>query len=457
MFAVSKLTAVTQSSSSKCRSLKTHLIILMASMPWPHGISPIKCRTKSKPRTHGVGKIRNPTIVSRKDTKGKPQPVPQISEKYKKLSSMQQAKSEAKQQAQHHPSKETQVQLGYRYLLGQQGVPRDPAKAVELWTAAAAADSAVAQYHLGWAHWFGLGLTKNETKGKQLMLQAATRLEELKELATQRTQGDSMAMFCVAHIYNLGQGVQTNEKLAVEWYKKAAGAGNALAQFSLGVCYHNGQGVQQDFKKAVEWFTKAAEAGYALAQFSLGVCYENGQGVQQDFKKAVEWYTKAAEAGNALAQENLGECYENGQGVQQDFKKAVEWFTKAAEAGNAPAQNNLGECYENGQGVQQDFKKAVEWYTKAAEAGDADAQNNLGECYENGQGVQQDSNKARLNGRSPGDITDFETNNKKLIAMFSELSTAVFNELEETIEFVYTNSSLLFIESVKYGLQLVLG
>eukprot|EP00808_Paulinella_micropora_P031745 g37277.t1 len=68
----------------------------------------------------------------------------------------QEAKSEAKQQAQHH--KETQVQLGYRYLLGQQGVPRDPAKAVELWTAAAAADSGCGPIPpgVGPLVWFGI-------------------------------------------------------------------------------------------------------------------------------------------------------------------------------------------------------------------------------------------------------------------------------------------------------------
>eukprot|EP00808_Paulinella_micropora_P009558 g76511.t1 len=234
-----------------------------------------------------------------------------------------------------------QVQLGYRYLLGQ-GVPRDLAKAVELWTAAAAADSAVAQYHLGYAHWYCLGLAQNETKGEQLMLQAAARLEELKELATQGTQGDIMAMFCVARIYDKGQGVQINKKLAVEWYEKAAGAGNALAQSNLGWCYKKGRGVQQDFKKAVELYTKAAEAGNALAQSNLGVCYNNGQGVRKGSKKAVEWYTKAAEAGIASAQSNLGWCYEKGQGVQKDLKKAVELYTKAAEAGNALACSNLG-------------------------------------------------------------------------------------------------------------------
>eukprot|EP00808_Paulinella_micropora_P022103 g17991.t1 len=43
-------------------------------------------------------------------------------------------KTDAKKQAQNHLSKETEVQLGYRYLLCQ-SVPRDHAKAVELWTA----------------------------------------------------------------------------------------------------------------------------------------------------------------------------------------------------------------------------------------------------------------------------------------------------------------------------------
>src|SRR5207245_1373088 len=67
-----------------------------------------------------------------------------------------------------------------------------------------------------------------------------------------------------------------DEKLAVEWYRKAAEQGYAAAQFNLGVSYAKGAGIAKDEKLAVEWYRKAAEQGDADARYGLGVCYANG-------------------------------------------------------------------------------------------------------------------------------------------------------------------------------------
>eukprot|EP00808_Paulinella_micropora_P024788 g10018.t1 len=129
------------------------------------------------------------------------------------------------------------------------------------------------------------------------MHQAATRLEELKELAA---QGDSMVMFCVVKIYYSGQG-------AVEWYKKVFFRmfNNEDEILAVECLSPEWQGVQKDDRKAVEWYKKAAEAGYSLAQTNLVACYWNGEGVQKHEQKAVELLKKATEAGYAVAQINL--------------------------------------------------------------------------------------------------------------------------------------------------------
>ena len=190
-------------------------------------------------------------------------------------------------------------------------------------------------------------------------------------------------------MYDQGEGVPQDYKLAVEWYRIAAEQGEARAQSNLGYMYDQGKGVPQDYKLAVEWYRKAAEQGNAQAQFNLGYMYAGGKGVPQDYKLAVEWHRKAAEQGNAIAQFNLGVMYAGGKGVPQDYKLAVDWYRKAAEQGNAQAQFNLGYMYDQGKGVPQDYKLAVEWYRKAAEQGYASAQLNLGCMYGNGKGVPQ--------------------------------------------------------------------
>ena len=111
--------------------------------------------------------------------------------------------------------------------------------------------------------------------------------------------------------------------------------GNDIAQYNLALMYNDGRGVTQDYKQAVKLYRKAAEQGLASAQFNLGNMYNDGKGVTQDYKQAEKWYRKAAKQGLAHAQGNLGFMYGMGQGVVQDNKIAHMWFNIAATNGNS--------------------------------------------------------------------------------------------------------------------------
>ena len=221
----------------------------------------------------------------------------------------------------------------------------------------------------------------------------ATAFANFKELAA---QGIAEAQFNLGLMYEKGQGVVQDYKLAVYLYAKAAEQGVALAQSNLGFMYDKGRGVAQDHKQAVYWYAKAAAQGNAYAQTNLGVSYSTGHGVAQDYKQAVYWYAKAAAQGVAEAQFNLGGMCYQGQGVAQDYKQAVYWLEKAAAQGYAKAQSNLGSMYYQGQGVVQDYKQAAYWFAKEAEQGHAQAQFNLGAMYDDGKGVVQDYVKAHM-------------------------------------------------------------
>jgi len=89
--------------------------------------------------------------------------------------------------------------------------------------------------------------------------------------------------------------------------KAAAESGDSNAQYILANLYNNGQGVEFDDQLAVEWYKKSAEQNNDLAQYSLGIMYEFGEGdLDQDEQEAKKWYRLAADNGNYFAQNKLG-------------------------------------------------------------------------------------------------------------------------------------------------------
>ena len=57
---------------------------------------------------------------------------------------------------------------------------------------------------------------------------------------------------------------------AVRWYRMAAEQGDSVAQYSLANMYDFGHGVPQDLAEAARWYRMAADRGHIYAQFNLG-------------------------------------------------------------------------------------------------------------------------------------------------------------------------------------------
>lgn len=69
-------------------------------------------------------------------------------------------------------------------------------------------------------------------------------------------------------MYDNGEGMPEDNKMAVYWYTKAAKQGDPDAQYNLAVSYDNGEGVAENDRNAAYWYTQAAEQGYLKAQFT---------------------------------------------------------------------------------------------------------------------------------------------------------------------------------------------
>lgn len=189
--------------------------------------------------------------------------------------------------------------------------------------------------------------------------------------------GEHEAQFQMGVSYDIGRSVKKSKKEAAKWYMRAASKNNVRALYELGCCYYYGDGVRMDNRAAYSRFKRAAERGHAWAIFMLGECYFHGYGVEKDEEEAVKWYIKAASKDIIPAVYELGYCYYHGYGTNEDKKEALDLFRKADEKDYARATCIIGDYYYSGTVVGKDEEEAIKYYNKAAELGCEEARKKL--------------------------------------------------------------------------------
>ena len=76
-------------------------------------------------------------------------------------------------------------------------------------------------------------------------------------------KGNADAQFNLGYAYFFGLGVEPDDNEAFRLYQLAADQGFPVAMFAVGDCYYLGRGVEKDLAKAAEWYRKSLDAGYA--------------------------------------------------------------------------------------------------------------------------------------------------------------------------------------------------
>jgi len=102
------------------------------------------------------------------------------------------------------------------------------------------------QLDLGYKYLLGEEIAADHKKAAKLFRKAAEN-------------GNSNAQFALGCLYQNGQGVEINYREAVKWYLKAAQAGNAYGQFLMGLSLKDGSGVPKDPTESFKWIHLAAE------------------------------------------------------------------------------------------------------------------------------------------------------------------------------------------------------
>ncbi len=113
--------------------------------------------------------------------------------------------------------------------------------------------------------------------------------------------GDPEALFGLGVAYDLGQGIGQNERLACDYYRRAANDGIVAAAFNEAALYDAGRCGPRGADAAAAWYARAAAAGHPRAMYDLAQLYENGDGVPQNPAMAAIWYRMAAATGIAVA------------------------------------------------------------------------------------------------------------------------------------------------------------
>lgn len=331
-------------------------------------------------------------------------------------------------------------EMGEALYYGRSGAKVDKERALRCYLTAVDKGCQRAEYSVGYCYYYGEGVPKKETKGKEWLRRAAEHgsssakallekiiaREECAQIEAGRasdierhveTQGmDPNASELEKSLFMMQVDLATNDAesqrelgdwfsagihgakkdfvRAYDWYLKAAKSGDSSAQFRVGIAYYRGKGVEKDYEKAADWFAKSAEAGRTDAQLFLGTCYRRGFGVEKNLDKAFELYSKAAED-QREAKFWVGKFHEKGWGsVGKNAAEAFEWYLKSAESGYADAICAVGWAYQQGDGVKQDFGKAAEWFGEGVEKGDGFCANNLARLYEDGKGVEKNLEKS---------------------------------------------------------------
>jgi TPR repeat protein len=262
---------------------------------------------------------------------------------------------------------EAQVALGLFYRTGLWFiVPKDDAKAVELFQQAAGEGSAAGKFRLGESLENGRGVSKDLSQAVEWYRQAAEQLVPPDATSTEWL-ATANARSALRRLYIRGQIFPQIDARTGDWWRKfseqadseakafarlrlGAEGGDADSQTRLGLSYLTGFATLKDRGKAAEWFAKAAEQGDLRAKCLYAVlkASDANWGSVSNGPQAVETCRAAAGAGDADAQRILGVLYERGRGVQKDLLESAAWTRKAAEEGRADAQWSLSYKYEKG-------------------------------------------------------------------------------------------------------------
>lgn len=154
----------------------------------------------------------------------------------------------------------------------------------------------------------------------------ASRFSDAERLYSQAAEaGVAGAQYNLAQMYYRGEGVAQDLTKAAHWFEQAAMQAIPEAQHNIGLAYDEGYGVEVDKIRAAFWYEHASAHGMLNSMQNLALMYANGDGVPKSYDKAFPLFLKAAQEGLPDAQQSTAAFYANGWGTPPDLVEALKW------------------------------------------------------------------------------------------------------------------------------------
>ncbi len=181
----------------------------------------------------------------------------------------------------------------------------------------------------------------------------------------EKYKDDGEAQYYLGKAYLYGMGVEKNEKKAFEFAKKSADKNNSFGLNLLGLMYVNGNNVQNDEMKAFEYFKKSVDLGNTKAMLNLSTYYIR----RKNFEEAKKWLNNAHDLGDLNVTLELAFFLSSTE--IENYKEAIIYYDIYMKSGYKMTSNiyyRMASAYEN----IEEYKKAYEFYVKSIELGDKD-------------------------------------------------------------------------------------
>jgi TPR repeat protein len=130
--------------------------------------------------------------------------------------------------------------------------------------------------------------------------------------------------------YFAGKFSNWNSREGFDFYKKSAEAGCSWGQVGYGVGFRLGEFVEKDEKVYVEWLEKAANRNNPQAMDRLGNWFRDRGGHNKE--KALLYYRAAAELGWKNSMDFLARMLRDGEGCVNDLSQAVVWDAQGSDS-----------------------------------------------------------------------------------------------------------------------------
>lgn len=181
------------------------------------------------------------------------------------------------------------------------------------------------------------------------------------------------ADYYLGKAYYYGLGVEKDPKKAFVHAKKSADSKFPSGINLLGVLYEHSEAIGKDETKAFLLYNEAANLGDTKAMNNLGLIYSKDSLLKKDIEKARFWFMRSIEHGDNEGYVNLTRLYNN----EENYPEALKWILKYEEL--EPIKFKVS--YYFGIGFMymslEQYDNAYKYILKATQLGSFEATHNL--------------------------------------------------------------------------------